>query len=307
TGAFVGAMALWAASRPLNRLLGWFFTMFNRGFQATAWGYANLVGVLLRRFIRVLLGYGGMLGLTYYAYAGFPKEMVDYAHKHSWLRPVTQYVYTHEWAKPVVQFPGLPRGFIPSQDMGYLLCNVQLPDSASLERTQAVIDTINQIGHETPGVAATVGIAGQSLLLNAYGSNFGTMFITLAEFSKRPTPDLYYEAIANKLRQVIPTRIHDATITIFGPPPVRGVGRAGGYMIMLEDRGDLGPRALQEQTDNIVELSNQQPQLMGNTAVFRANVPQIYLDVDRTACMLKGVQLQDVFDTLQVYLGSLYI
>ena len=95
---------------------------------------------------------------------------------------------------------------------------------------------------------------------------------------------------------------------IFGPPPVRGVGRAGGFMIMIEDRGDLGPQALQEQTENIVDLANQQPELAGgNTSVFRANVPQVFLDVDRTALMLKGVELQDVFQTLQVYLGSLYV
>jgi multidrug efflux pump len=93
---------------------------------------------------------------------------------------------------------------------------------------------------------------------------------------------------------------------IFGPPPVRGVGRAGGYMVMIEDRGDLGSQALQGQVENLVELSNQQPELVGSTSVFRANVPQVYLDVDRTALMLKGVQPQDVFQALQVYLGSLY-
>ncbi len=191
--------------------------------------------------------------------------------------------------------------------MGYLLCNLQLPDSASLERTEAVLSRMSDIAHETPGIDATVGIAGQSILLNAYGSNFGTMFVTLRGFDERRSPDLYYEAIANKLRARLPGEITDAQIMIFGPPPVRGVGRAGGYMIMIEDRGDQGPKALQEQTDVLVELSNQQPELNGNTSVFRANVPQVYLDVDRTACMLKGVDLQDAFQTLQVYLGSLYI
>ncbi|MGP0066979.1 MAG: efflux RND transporter permease subunit, partial [Isosphaeraceae bacterium] len=320
-GAIVGVLTGLLVCWPVNRLLGPFFDAFNRGFKATADGYASLIGGFLRRFVRVLAVYGGMLAVTYYAYSGVPKETADYldglskkfyATKSG--RDLDEYTKSHPLAQSIVEagkqlthFPGLPRGFIPSQDMGYLLVNIQLPDSASLERTQEVINLANQIAHETDGVAATVGVAGQSLLLNAFGSNFGTMFVTLKGFEERQTDDLYYEAIANKLRRSLPAKIHDANIAIFGPPPVRGVGRAGGYMVMIEDRGDLGPETLQHQTENIVELANQQPELAGNTSVFRANVPQVYLDVDRTACMLKGVRLQDVFETLQVYLGSLYV
>ena len=142
-----------------------------------------------------------------------------------------------------------PRGFIPSQDMGYLLVNIQLPDSASLERTQNVIVKMEEIAHKIKGVDATVGVAGQSLLMNAYGSNFGTMFLTLKPFDERTTPETYYEAIANQLRSQIPRAVTDAEVAVFGPPPVRGVGRAGGYMIMIEDRSDLGPQALQEYTE----------------------------------------------------------
>ncbi len=133
--------------------------------------------------------------------------------------------------------------------MGYLLVNIQLPDSASLERTQNVIVEMEEIAHKIKGVDATVGVAGQSLLMNAYGSNFGTMFLTLRSFHERTTPETYYEAIANQLRSQIPRVVTDAKSPIFGPPPVRGVGRAGGYMIMIEDRGDLGPQALQEYTE----------------------------------------------------------
>ncbi len=229
---------------------------------------------MLRVFVLVLFLYGGVLGLTYWG------------------------------------FQNTPRGFIPSQDMGYLLVNIQLPDSASLERTQNVIVKMEEIAHKIKGVDATVGIAGQSLLMNAYGSNFGTMFMTLKPFDERTTPETYYEAIANQLRRQIPRAVTDAEVAVFGPPPVRGVGRAGGFMIMIEDRGDLGPQALQEYTDAIVRAANnplKRPELRGNTSVFRANVPQIFLDVDRTACMLKGVDLQDAFTTLQVYLGSLYV
>jgi multidrug efflux pump len=340
-GGLLGGLAVLALCRPLNWILGFLFHLFNRGFQATARGYARLVGVLLRRFIRVLLVYGGMLGLTYYGYSGLPRgfftepflqdlEKVDpslapeqkypawfmkFVERSGLPRDKTLGVgdQMRSALKGLVLFPGLPRGFIPSQDMGYLLVNVQLPDSAALERTEAVLDRIGQLAHATPGIDATVAIAGQSILLNAYGSNFGTMFMTLAPFDQRRTPDLYYEAIANKLRGVLPAAIADAQISIFGPPPVRGVGRAGGYMIMIEDRGDLGPKALQAQTEVIVDLANQQPELTpgsgmpGNTSVFRANVPQVYLEINRPACMLKGVQLQDAFETLQVYLGSLYV
>src|SRR5262249_14491679 len=132
-GAILGAAAGWAAGRPLNRILGVAFDLFNRGFRATSRGYARLVGGMLRVFGIVLLVYAGLLGLTYW---GFLRT---------------------------------PRGFIPSQDMGYLLATIQLPDSASIERTEAVLDRMSAIAHELPGVNATVGMSGQSLLLNAYG------------------------------------------------------------------------------------------------------------------------------------------
>jgi multidrug efflux pump len=308
-GGLLGGIIALALGRPINRALGVGFRLFNTGFEATANGYARMVGGMLRVCILVLFIYGGILGLTYWG------------------------------------FLNTPRGFIPSQDMGYLLVNIQLPDASSLERTEQVIRKLEKEAHKVKGINATVGIAGQSLLMNAYGSNFGTMFITLKSFEERTTDDTYYEAIANKLRAVIP-QITEAEIAVFGPPPVRGVGRAGGYMIMIEDRGDLGAVELQEQIQNLVAKSNkidvegnpiqprrrvrtwidklkrmlpglknepdpdvviEPPALVGNTSVFRANVPQIFLDVDRSACLLKNVALVDAFNTLQVYLGSLYI
>jgi multidrug efflux pump len=358
-GALVGAIAGFALRRPVNWLLGSFFEQFNRAFRAIAGAYARLVGVLLRCFALVLFLYGGMLGLTFYGYAGFPKRVLNYIRSHEGLAKAAGLVQapTPPGAQPenpgtlkqLLEFTGLPKGFIPSQDMGYLLVNIQLPDSASKERTEAVISKIAEIA-KTPrfnqAVAATVGIAGQSLLLNASGSNFGTMFITLKDFKDRhdpvvdqifrwlaldgsdvrkpreralrrrlrlpdEKPSRYFEAVANDLRAEFSRTIHDADIAVFGPPPVRGVGRAGGFMIMIEDRGDLGPQALQEQVDNLVRQGRDPEvahgQLVALTSVFRANVPQIYLDVNRSACMLKGVKLQDVFDTLQVYLGSLYV
>ena len=160
-GGLVGAIIAWAVSRPFNRCLGWFFDLFNRGFTATATRYSRLVGRMLRVFVLVFLVYVGLLFLTYN------------------------------------KFLSTPRGFIPSQDMGYLLVNVQLPDSAALERTQRVLHQLCEIATKNQGVSATVAIAGQSLLLNAYGSNFGTMFVTLDEFKKRPSPSPLRDAIVN--------------------------------------------------------------------------------------------------------------
>ncbi len=202
-----GAIGFLCLAKPLNWVSGKGFELFNRGFQATATAYAKFVGQMLRVFVLVLVLYGGVLWLTYWG------------------------------------FQNTPRGFIPSQDMGYLLVNIQLPDSASLERTQNVIVKMEEIAHNIKGVDATVGIAGQSLLMNAYGSNFGTMFLTLKPFDERTTPETYYEAIANQLRRQIPRAVTDAEVAVFGPPPVRGVGRAGGFMIMIEDRADLGPQS----------------------------------------------------------------
>ncbi len=317
-GALLGGLVGWELGKPLNQALGRFFDLFNRGFTATAGLYSRLVGGMLRVFVLVFLVYAGLLFLTYH------------------------------------KFLGTPRGFIPAQDMGYMLVNVQLPDSASLERTERVMRQINEIATRTPGVTATVGFTGQSLLLNAYGSNFGTMFVTLDEFKNRPAPggfafaienwgrrrlglkekpaapDLYYETIMKKLRGQLGQAIPEANIAIFGPPPVRGVGRAGGWMLMIEDRGDLGSTALQREVENLSRLGNDGidlkgmptvrssdkralagmtggPAVQGLASVFRANVPQVFLDVNRTACMIKGVELGDVFMTLQAYLGSLYV
>ncbi len=280
-----GAVIGWLISRPLNYLLSIFFGAFNRGFSKATTGYVRLVGGLLRVSVVVLLVYGGLLGLTYF------------------------------------RFIGTSKGFIPAQDMGYLMVNVQLPDSASMERTDEVMRRIETIARNTPGVWHATGISGQSFVLNAAGSNFGSLFVNLRPYPERRDPSLSSDAIANKLRQDFGKEIQDAMIAVFGPPPVRGVGRAGGFTIMIEDRGDLGSRELQKQTENIVNLGNQpdkvqtpwlvgpdgQPKIAGMFSVFRSTVPQVRIEPDTGACMVRGVSMADFANTLQVYTGSLYV
>jgi multidrug efflux pump len=266
-GAVVGA----CMGRPLNWLLGGLFRAFHAGFVRATGGYVRLVGGLLRVSVVVLVVYGGLLALTYWG------------------------------------FSNTSRGFIPAQDMGYLMINVQLPDSASAERTDRVMRHVERIVLGTPGVRHVTGIAGQSFVLNAAGPNFGSCFVNLMDYRDRREPSLSSEAIANKLRQDFAREIFDASLAVFGPPPVRGVGRAGGFALMIEDRGDFGPSALQAQTENLVRKGYEQPGLLGMFSVFRANVPQLHIEPNPGASMMRGVNLKDFSDTLAVYEGSLYV
>jgi len=275
--ALAGAAVGWFVALPANFVLRRLFGWFNEAFGVASRLYIRTVGRLLRVSALVLVVYGGLLLLTYST------------------------------------FMRTPKGFIPSQDMGYLLVNAQLPDAASAERSRHVMDRVQEIVTNTPGVTHTVGVSGNSFLLSASGSNLGSMFVILDDFSNRQEPELYSEVIAATLRKRFMAEIPQAKIDVFPPPPVRGVGRTGGFKLMVEDRGDVGLKVLQEQTDNLVEKGNhltgpgQRPLLVGLSSVFRANAPQLYVDLNRPQCMTMGVPLADAFNTLQVYLGSLYV
>jgi multidrug efflux pump len=269
--ALAGALGGWFVSRPINWLLGVAFRSFNRGFNLATGGYVRLVGGLLRVSVVALVVYGGLLALTYRAFAGAPK------------------------------------GFIPAQDKGYLLVNVQLPDSASVQRTQQVMRQIEEIALKTPGVKHTVSVAGQSILLNANAPNFGAMFVMLDDFHHRTRADLSGNAIAAQLQGSLQKEIPDGLINVFGAPPVEGLGTAGGFKIVVEDRGDLGPKSLQNVADDIVAAGSQTPGLQGLFTSFRANTPWLYLNIDRIQAKMMAVSMAEVFNTLQVYLGSLYV
>ncbi len=258
-------------TRVLNFTLGWFFKGFNKLFDWTANGYARVVGGIVRVSIIGMLVYVGMLFITYR------------------------------------QFQAIPSGFIPMQDKGYLLANIQLPDSASLERTRDVISRIEKIALADPGVQHTLTASGISFVLNANSSNYGSIFIILKPFHDRHAHDLSADEVAHRLRGKLYREIQDAQIAVFGAPPVDGLGNAGGFKLMVEDRASSGLAALQQQTESVCEAANQQPDIVGAFTQFRAKTPQLYIDVDRTKCRSLGVQLNDVFNTLQVDLGGLYV
>ncbi|SIO00292.1 multidrug efflux pump [Singulisphaera sp. GP187] len=255
----------------LNRILGGIFKGFNAGFRAATGAYTRIVGVMLRGTFVVLLGYGGLLYLTYYGFA------------HT------------------------PTGFIPTQDKGYLLVNVQMPDSTSLEQTQRVMQQIELASAKVKGVNHTVAIAGQSILLNANAPNFGAMYVMLDDFVHRESHELSGDAIAAKLQTVLQDEIQDGLINIFGAPPIEGLGTAGGFKLVIEDRGDTGLDSLQSAADRIVGEGTNTVGLEGLFTSFRANTPWLFLDIDRNKVETMGVATSEVFNTLQVYLGSLYV
>jgi multidrug efflux pump subunit AcrB len=266
-----GAAVGFLAGRPLNWLLGWSFRLFNNGFDLTTTWYTRSVGRLLRLSLVVLVVYGGLLYLTYW---GFRRT---------------------------------PTGFIPQQDKGYLLVNVQLPDAASLERTEAVLSRIEEIARGTPGVKHTVAIAGQSILLGANAPNFAAMYVMLDDFPERTRESLSGDAIAEGLQARLRSEVHGGVVNVFAAPPVEGLGTAGGFKIVVEDRGDSGLDTLQDVSERVVRGGQGTPGLEGLFTSFRANTPWLYLDIDRVQAKSLGVSILELFNTLQVNLGSLYV
>jgi multidrug efflux pump len=255
----------------LHVSLGWFFWLFNKVFGASTALYAWMTGRLMRLSLLVLLVYGALLVLT------------------TW------------------EFRQAPKGFIPQQDQGRLIVSVQLPDAASLDRTQEAVKKIEQIARDTPGVAHTVTNCGMSFLLQANSPNYASMFVVLDPFDKRQSPDLRDTAIMAKLRRRWTAEVPEAIVQVNGAAPVPGLGSAGGFKYMVEDRGGLGVLSLEQQMDTLVEKSKKVPQLVDARTAFRSRIPQLYVNIDRTKAASLGVSLQDLNQTLSMFLGSLYV
>jgi len=257
-------------SKVLNALLGWFFRGFNKFFSWTSNLYAGSVSRLITGRALVMLLYVGLLAATYY---GMTRT---------------------------------PTGFIPPQDKGYLLVDVRLPDSASLERCREVMDQFEKLCGEIPGVDHTMGVTGQSFVQNAVGSNFGSMFVILEPFHHREEAEKRAQVIAGKIRKLGAQGVDEGIVSVFGPPPVDGIGSAGGFKLMLRDIGNLGLANLQSVADDVSVAGSSEPGILAMINGFRSNTPQMYVDIDREKVKTLGVPLQDVFNTLQVQLGGAY-
>jgi multidrug efflux pump len=266
----VGGIVGWVLAPLVNRLLAGFFRGFNWFFARLIGLYGRAVGMVLRLSVVVLMVYGGLIALTY------------------------------------LGFTTVPTGFIPAQDKGYLIVDVQLPYGASLERTDEVVLRASEIIQDVPGVAHAVGIAGFSGATRANSSNAGAIFATLQPFEERAAHGPSAPEIIQNLRQRL-SGIQEARLAVFPPPPVQGLGTAGGFKLAVQDRSGAGLVALQEATEAFVAAGNQQPGLVGLFTPFSADTPQLYANVDRTKAKMLNVPLNNLFDTLQVYMGSSYV
>ena len=199
-----------------------------------------------------------------------------------------------------------PRGFIPEQDMGTLYVSVQLPDAASLERTQELMNQLSEMARKDPADKHISAIAGLSFALNANAANFASMFVNLKDFGDRHDRDMYSMEIAKRLKAIW-APITEGDINVFGPPAIKGVGRTGGFTLMIEDRNDYGPAFLQEQVDLLIGEAKKNPAVDKLITAFRANVPQLSFDPDFAQVKNRNVAIQDFADTLRVYQGSFYV
>jgi len=257
-------------TRILDGALGWFFRPFNRFFDWAAHKYSNGVSRLLRFSLVAVIIYVGLLAFT-----GF-------------------------------SFQKIPTGFVPSQDKQYLIAFTQLPAAASLDRTDAVIRKMSEIALKHPGVSDAIAFPGLSINGFTNSPNSGIVFVALKPFDQRKGPALSGGAIAGELQREY-AGIQDAFVAIFPPPPVMGLGQTGGFKLYVEDRADLGLDALYTSTQKLIAEASQTPGLTGLFSSFTINTPQLEADVDRVKAKAQGVPLQNVFETMQINLGSLYV
>ncbi len=265
----IGGFAGWLLAPAANRAMGRFFTLFNRVFARVTELYGRALTRVLRFTALGMVVYALLLGAGY------------------------------------LVFRMVPSGFIPEQDKGYVIAVVQLPDGASLERTESVVQRATTIAKATPGVSHAVAFPGFSILSGSTLSNSAVMFLVLDPFEERIDAGLGVNKVINDLRMRF-MAIEDGFVLAFGAPVVDGLGTLGGFKMEIQDRGDTGPAALQEAVQALIARASAEPGLVGLFSGFRAGQPQLFAEVDRDKAKALGVPLGSVFDTLQIQLGSLY-
>ena len=257
-------------SRLIDALLGWFFRPFNRFFEWSSNAYVGIVKRIIRfSFVAVVI----YCGLVWATWKGF--EMV-------------------------------PTGFVPGQDKQYLVGFAQLPDGASLDRTEEVMRKMSEIALSHPGVKDAIAFPGLSIHGFSISPNSGIVFVGLDDFEDRKTPELSGDAIAGALNGKF-MAIQDAMVLVLSPPPVNGIGTTGGFKMMIQDRGDQGYAALYQATQGLIGAAYGSGKLMQVYSGYTVNVPQLEADVDREKAKMQGVPLANLFETLQINLGSLYV
>ena len=259
-------------TRAFDFSFGWFFRWFNASFDAGNRWYVKSLRYVVRHAVITLIIFAGLVYLAY----GI--------------------------------FKIVPTGFIPTQDQGYLFVNVQMPDASSIDRTDATIRQLADLGMKTKGIQDVFGVSGWSILSGSNSSAAGVIFLRFIPFGERAgKADMTAEAIAGRL-QAQYSKVQGGQAMVLLPPPVNGIGSAGGFTMEVEDRsGTATPQQLEQATQHLIGAARARPEFAMLFSTFHANVPQLYIDVDRVKAKKENVAVTDIFQALQVYLGGLYI
>src|SRR6185369_12028056 len=252
-------------------LLTPFYNWFNKVFGWTTDRYVSFAGILIRKMFRSLAFVGVLV-----------------------------------WAI-VALVRAIPGGFVPEEDQGYILINAQLPDAASLERTDAVMKKAEAILAKNAAVEGFNAVSGYSLLTSAYSSNMGFFFVQLKPWEERHDASAHSRGVVNALNRAFAAEIPEATVAAFGPPAIPGLGTGAGFTLELQDRSGGTPEYLAQQTQRFMEAARKRPEIGRIATLYRASVPQVFADIDRTKVLKSGVGLNDVNTTLGALLGSSYI
>ena len=256
--------------RPPSRSHGWFFTWFDKMIKNSTSNYISIVRTIIRRSFVVVILYAVMLACTYFG------------------------------------IKTIPTGFIPTEDEGFVIVNLKLPDGAGLHRTQEAMEQVNHILATTEGVGDYVSISGFSLIDSMMMSNGACCFVRLDPWEQRKNPSLHSSQICQQIQMRL-FGIKEGFGLALLPPPIRGLGLANGFEMQLQDRGGAGLNELEAKGNELVFNGNNNPMITRMNSTFRANIPQVFLDIDRTKAKTMGLELGSVFGTLQATLGSYYI